>query len=64
MYTGPPLTHKLARRGTGATVYSILPSPAEARETEGTATHISGWKDPFDTDVRLTRYMFSIYMKP
>ena len=30
----------------------------------GTATHISGWKDPSETDARLTRNILSMCIKP
>lgn len=41
-----------------------LPSSMQERGKEGTSTYIFGWKDPFETDTRLTKYMMSRCIKP
>ena len=48
--------------GIGMVFHSFL---AHRRyETKGSAIQISGWKDPFKTDTRLTRNILSMCMKP
>ena len=57
-------TWKPKKRGAKYIRCGAHSQPAKTCGAEGSTTHISGWKDPLETDARWTRNILSMCMKP